>query len=334
MSSSTNQPVGYPSIKHLVSIAEEETKGVGLNLLAKKLLTWEDREELNFSDVRTFLRHVEATPKEIYNSVIKLWKHFVLVDKQNQKLKTRFTNYKKANKAYFIDNIQLKAKNNNLENWLANLEKQLEIARSDKHPTPSSLPLSFPSASPLPPASASNNSDGKSRHSHRFHRSRKTKLTKLPDPPMLTNSNTVRFDINVWKSKMAKKLSTNADHYDTKALRMAYMDSRVDGDTYKHLAARSKIGAWKPFATAEEMFKVLQKAYGDVNQKHTAMNKFRNLKMTKDFNSFWTEFQVLVSELDHNKSTFITELKYKLTLSLSQAMAGGMSWLKNLHEYA
>ena len=42
---------------------------------------------------------------------------------------------------------------------------------------------------------------------------------------------------------MTKKLAANADHYDTKALRMAYMDSCVDGNVYKHLAARSKIGA-------------------------------------------------------------------------------------------
>ena len=63
------------------------------------------------------------------------------------------------------------------------------------------------------------------------------------------------------------------------------------------------------------------------------MNKFRDLKMTKDFNSFWAEFQILASELDHNEATLISELKYKLTTSLSWAMAGGMSWPKDIHEY-
>ena len=82
------------------------------------------------------------------------------------------------------------------------------------------------------------------------------------------------------------------------------------------------------------MFEVLQKTYGDVNQKHTAMNKFQDLKMTKDFNSFWAEFQVLTLELDHNKSTLIIKLKYKLTPSLSQAMASSVSQPKNFHEYA
>ena len=64
------------------------------------------------------------------------------------------------------------------------------------------------------------------------------------------------------------------------------------------------------------------------------MNKFRDLKLTKDFNSFWAEFQVLISELDHNKATPVSELKYKLTPSLFQAMAGGVSQPKDIHKYA
>ena len=107
---------------------------------------------------------------------------------------------------------------------------------------------------------------------------------------MLTNGHATGFDINMWESKIVKKLTANTDHYPIKALCMAYINSCIDGKAYKHLAARSKIGAWRPFATAEEMFKVLHKAYGNVNQAYTAMNKFQDLKMTKDFNSFWTEF--------------------------------------------
>ena len=124
MSLSTDWSAGYPSIQHLASIAEETiNNSVTLNPPAKKLLTREDWEKLNFSDVCTFVRHVELAPRKVYNLVMRLWKHFMLVDKQNQKLKLKFTNYEKANKAYVIDNVQLKAKNNDLENWLADLEK-------------------------------------------------------------------------------------------------------------------------------------------------------------------------------------------------------------------
>ena len=150
---------------------------------------------------------------------------------------------------------------------------------------------------------------------------------------MITDGHTTRFNINVWESKMVKKLNANADHYPPEALRMAYVDSHVNREAYKYLAMRSKIGAQKPFATAKEIFEILQKTYDNVNWAHTAINKFWDLKITKNFNSFWTEFQVLVSELDHNESTFICELKLKLIPSLSQAMAGGVSRPKNIHKY-
>ena len=189
-------------------------------------------------------------------------------------MEKKFTNYKKANKTYVINNIQLKAENDDLENWLANLKKQLENAQSDRHPTPS-----FP---PPPPSASvvSDNSDDN------LKQSKKIKSIKLPDPPMLTDGHATGFDIDVWESKMVKKLTANANHYSTEALRMAYINSRVNREAYKHLAARSRIGAQKPFTIAEKMFEVLQKAYGNINQAHTVMNKFQDLKMTKDFNSF------------------------------------------------
>ena len=178
----------------------------------------------------------------------------MLVDKQNQKLKTRFINYEKANKAYVIENKQLQSENKDLESQLADLEKQLKIARLDKHSTLFSL-------LPPPPASVvSDDSDDNSKQS------KKKKSIKLSDPFMLTDSHATKFNIDVWESKIVKKLTANADHYPTKALRIVYVDSHVDREAYKHLAARSRIGARKPFATTEEMFKVLQKTYGNVNQ--------------------------------------------------------------------
>ena len=91
---------------------------------------------------------------------------------------------------------------------------------------------------------------------------------------MFTDGHATGFDINVWESKMVKKLIANADHYPIKALRMAYVNSCVNEEVYKHLAARSRISAQKLFTTAEKMFEVLQKAYGNINRAHTAMNKF------------------------------------------------------------
>lgn len=151
---------------------------------------------------------------------------------------------------------------------------------------------------------------------------------------MPTNGHTTMFNIKVWESKIVKKLIANVNHYPTEASRMAYIDSHMDGEPYKHLAAKSRIRAQKLLSMVKKMFKVLQKAYSDVNQAHTVMNKFWDLKMTKDFNSFWAKFQIMASELDHNKIMLISILKFKLTSSLSQAMAGRVLRSKNIHEYA
>lgn len=107
---------------------------------------------------------------------------------------------------------------------------------------------------------------------------------------MLINDHATGFDIDVWESKMLKKLAANANYYLTEALCIAYINSCVDGKAYKYLTARLKIGAQKSFSTMEKMFEILQKTYGDVNWAHTVMNKFWELKVTKDFNSFWAEF--------------------------------------------
>ena len=68
-----------------------------------------------------------------------------------------------------------------------------------------------------------------------------------------------------------------------------------------HLEPRLRKGAMKPFLTAEEMFDQLERTYGDSNRKQTAINDFRALRQgSKDFNTFWAEFQHLAAELDHN----------------------------------
>ena len=157
-------------------------------------------------------------------------------------------------------------------------------------------------------------------------------LSKATNPPMLEDGHAV--DIDVWITKMVKKLTVNADHDSTELAGMTYVDGRVNGDAYLPLKARASIDAANPFATAKEMLETLRDAFGDTNRKHTAMNTFRDLRMTKDFNSFWTEFQILSSELDHNESTLVSELRHKLTPSLSRAMAGGITRPTNVNEYA
>lgn len=72
---------------------------------------------------------------------------------------------------------------------------------------------------------------------------------------MLIDGHAIGFDINIWKNKVAKKLTANADYYLIKTLCMAYVNSRVDSNAYKHLAARFRVRACKPFTMAGKMLK-------------------------------------------------------------------------------
>ena len=50
---------------------------------------------------------------------------------------------------------------------------------------------------------------------------------------MLTDGYVTGFGINVWESKIIKKLVANANHYSIKVLCMVYIDSCMDEEIYK-----------------------------------------------------------------------------------------------------
>ena len=161
----------------------------------------------------------------------------------------------------------------------------------------------------------------------------KKKSMKLPDPPIFTDGKDISIDH--WLTKMRSKLAANDDHMPTEVLKKAYVENRVGGEAMRHLEPRLRKGAIRPFTTAEEMFDQLERIYGDPNRKRTAMNNFRTLKQgSKDFNTFWAEFQRLAAELDHNEETPIGELKYKLSWEMSRQLATGDQEPTDLYEFA
>ena len=161
----------------------------------------------------------------------------------------------------------------------------------------------------------------------------KKKSMKLPDPPIFTDGKEISIDH--WLTKMRSKLAANDDHMPTEVLKKAYVENQVGGEAMGHLEPRLRKGAIRPFTTAEEMFDQLERIYGDPNRKRTAMNNFRSLKQgSKDFNTFWAEFQRLAAELDHNEETLIGELKYKLSWEMSRQLATGDLEPTDLYEFA
>jgi hypothetical protein len=149
---------------------------------------------------------------------------------------------------------------------------------------------------------------------------KESRSTKLPDPPVLTDGKEPTIDN--WAVKIRTKLSANADHYPTEALRMAYLASRVDGTANLHLQPRLRPTAVNRFETAEDMIEALDRVFGDPNKQQTAMTNLRKLYQgNKDFNEFWGEFQRLMAELDTMpKEFFLEEFRMRVSSELKRAM--------------
>jgi hypothetical protein len=139
------------------------------------------------------------------------------------------------------------------------------------------------------------------------------KSVKLPDPPLLTDGKDPKFED--WLHKMQNKLSANADHYNTEALRRAYVANRVGGKASDHLAPRLRDDAPNRFETAEEMFQHLKSIFLDPNRALKAKHKLRfmTMKPSNKFHDFLTDFLFHANEANMPESEYKSELYQRLT---------------------
>lgn len=61
---------------------------------------------------------------------------------------------------------------------------------------------------------------------------------------------------------MTGKLESNADHFPTEKLQIAYIQTRVEGLALSHLAPRMRENSPRPFKTGEEIMEYLEKDSG------------------------------------------------------------------------
>ena len=154
------------------------------------------------------------------------------------------------------------------------------------------------------------------------------------DPPEFTgNKDDKTVDVEDWISRIEHKLEGNADHFPTVQSTIAYVYGCTFPPASQHLRLKIEKNSLNRFTSIEDMFETLQNVYGDTDKKHTAQVKFQDLKMTKDFDSFWAEFMLLANQIKAHESTLIIDLRQKLTPSLSRALAA-LPRPKKLNEYA
>lgn len=144
------------------------------------------------------------------------------------------------------------------------------------------------------------------------------KTTKIPDPPMLTDGKEPRFED--WLLLMNQKLTANADHFDTPQLRIAYVASRCEGKTRKHITPRMRDNAMNPYTDSKDVLNHLKTIYDDPNRVTTAKHQFRQLYMkTSDkFHDFLSEFLYLAAEAGVAEDDWKDELYNKLTTKLQE----------------
>lgn len=116
---------------------------------------------------------------------------------------------------------------------------------------------------------------------------------KLPDPDKFQAT---RADLRRFHDAVTEKLTINRDRYPTPLSRMAYVNSRLGIEAYRHVQPYIKDGICRlPDYTA--VLDVLRRVYGDPNEARTARRQLLNLRQTnKDFGSFYAEFYRLGQE--------------------------------------
>ena len=125
-----------------------------------------------------------------------------------------------------------------------------------------------------------------------------------------------------WHLQMLSKMLINASTMPTEAAKRGYVQSRTGGHALAQLKPRLRPTSTNPFVTADEMFKVLTAAFGNANQKQEDRAAYRSLNQgTRDFSSFWAEFQRLVQDLDLSEETKISDLIQKSHHTIQHKLA-------------
>jgi hypothetical protein len=106
----------------------------------------------------------------------------------------------------------------------------------------------------------------------------------------------------------------------------------------KHLTARFSKNSIKPYTIADEIFDDLYQIFDDSNRRTNALKAYRRLKQVgpfKDFNTFWAEFQRLVSDSKlYNQKALLEDLKNKMSYELQKTLAIESYKATDLHEFA
>ncbi len=159
---------------------------------------------------------------------------------------------------------------------------------------------------------------------------------KLSDSSIFTDDKD--FTIDDWLSAMRNKLKENANWFFIDVQQKVYVRIRIEDDAMKHLTARFFKNSIKSYTIADEIFDDLYQIFDDSNRRINALKAYRRLKQIesfKNFNTFWIEFQRLVSDSElYNQEALLEDLKNKMSYELQKVLVIESYKTTDLHEFA
>ena len=191
-------------------------------------------------------------------------------------------------------------------------------------PVPATAPTSMAPGSPTPSETEPSN------------RSHVARVIKIPDPDRFY-ADKAKDEITYedWHLQMLSKMSINASTMPSEKAKHNYVQSCVGGHALAQLKLRLRPSAANLFWTSDEMFEILTAAFGNANQKQEDCAAYRLLNQgTRDFSSFWAEFQRLAQDLDLSEEMKISDLIQKLHHSIQHKLATGEEEPTNLVQLA
>jgi len=142
---------------------------------------------------------------------------------------------------------------------------------------------------------------------------------KISDPTVYEGN---RDTLEGFVAQLRLKLFSDPTRFPTPAIRMAYTFNRLQGRAQAQVLPFIK-GETMELKDTEDIIRILQNAFGDPDPVATACAKLANLKQgKKEFNTYFAEFQMLVSKLNWNKDAKLDALHEGMSHDLRRLLLG------------
>ena len=147
------------------------------------------------------------------------------------------------------------------------------------------------------------------------------RLVRIKDPAPFTGKDD--YLIEDWTFDMRNKLTQNSSEFDNEALKVAYTARLVAGEARDFIRDGLQPDSVAPIVEVEQIFKILQQAYGKSKEmvKQEAKEDYRKLKQRdKPFPAFWADFTRLATKLGKSPDDQYDDMLDKMNIELLKSL--------------